>query len=123
MGLITCGDESAYWDEVQRFAVWCARNNLSVDTLKTKEMVIDYKKSKAAPAPLYVNGNSIKSPTSKVWGPTSQPTSHGQSTSQLVLEGKLNSSRDACLRYDLRQTNIHLQCYYSVNTLLFISKN
>jgi hypothetical protein len=44
VGLITDNDEAAYREEVRDLAVWCQVNNLSLSVIKTKEMIVDYKK-------------------------------------------------------------------------------
>ncbi len=41
VGLITNNDESAYRREVAQLTEWCKIHNLSLNTNKTKEMVID----------------------------------------------------------------------------------
>ena len=44
VGLITDNDEKAYREEVRYLAVWCQNNNLSLNVIKTKEMIVDYRK-------------------------------------------------------------------------------
>ena len=46
VGLISGGDESAYGNEVEQLTVWCRENNLLLDTSKTKELMIDFRKKK-----------------------------------------------------------------------------
>ena len=60
IGLITGGDETAYRDEVNRLAGWCSEHNLLLNTSKTKEMVIDFRKQKGEPAPLSINGDCVQ---------------------------------------------------------------
>src|SRR4029434_2924908 len=60
IGLISEDDESAYRDEVQKLTVWCSDNNLSLNTTKTKELILDYRRQSAVPAPLYINGDCVK---------------------------------------------------------------
>ena len=43
VGLITDNDETAYREEVRDLAVWCQDNNLSLNMIKTKEMIVDYR--------------------------------------------------------------------------------
>ncbi len=38
-------DESAYRQEVKELAVWCSRNNLELNTLKTLEMIVDFRRT------------------------------------------------------------------------------
>jgi hypothetical protein len=42
VGLITGNDDTAYREEVRDLAVWCQDNNLSLNVIKTKEMIVDY---------------------------------------------------------------------------------
>ncbi len=43
--LIQDGDESANRQEVKELAVWCSLNNLELNTLKTVEMIVDFRRS------------------------------------------------------------------------------
>ncbi|KAL0163948.1 hypothetical protein M9458_039701, partial [Cirrhinus mrigala] len=44
IGLIWDGDESAYRQEVEHLTAWCSQlNNLELNTLKTVEMIIDFR--------------------------------------------------------------------------------
>ncbi len=45
IGLIQDGDESAYRQEVKELAVWCSLNNLELNTLKTVEMIVDFRRT------------------------------------------------------------------------------
>ncbi len=45
IGLIKDGDESAYRQEVEQLAVWCSLNNLELNTLKTVEMIVDFRRN------------------------------------------------------------------------------
>uniref|UniRef100_A0A4W5LAU3 Reverse transcriptase domain-containing protein n=1 Tax=Hucho hucho TaxID=62062 RepID=A0A4W5LAU3_9TELE len=44
VGLITDNDETAYREEVRDLTVWCKDNKLSLNVIKTKEMIVDYRK-------------------------------------------------------------------------------
>ena len=44
VGLISNNDETAYMEEVRDLNVRCQDNNLSLNVIKTKEMVVDYRK-------------------------------------------------------------------------------
>ncbi|KAK3564065.1 hypothetical protein QTP86_007522 [Hemibagrus guttatus] len=46
IGLIQDGDESAYRQEIEQLAAWCSRNNLELNTLKTVEMIVDFRSYK-----------------------------------------------------------------------------
>ena len=41
VGLITYNDETAYREEVRDLAVWCQDNNLDLNVIKTKDMIVD----------------------------------------------------------------------------------
>ena len=41
VGLIINNNETAYREEVRDLAVWCQDNNLSLNVIKTKEMIVD----------------------------------------------------------------------------------
>ena len=41
VGLITDNDKTAYRDKVRDQAVWCQDNYLSLNVLKTKEVIVD----------------------------------------------------------------------------------
>ncbi len=60
IGLITGGDEMDYRDEVQQLTSWSSANNLTINTSKTKELVIDFRKHKTDPLPLYINGDCVE---------------------------------------------------------------
>ena len=51
VGLITDNDETAYREEVRDLAVWCQNNNLSLNMIKTKEMIVDYRKKAGRTGP------------------------------------------------------------------------
>ncbi len=48
IGLIQDGDESAYRQEVKELVVWCSFNNLEVNTFKTVEMIVDFRRNPPA---------------------------------------------------------------------------
>ncbi len=45
IGLIQDGDESAYRQQVKELAAWCSLNNLELNTLKTVEMIVDFRRN------------------------------------------------------------------------------
>lgn len=51
MGLITNDDDTAYRDEVQRLSEWFNYNNLTLNAKKTKEVVMDFRKTRIDPLP------------------------------------------------------------------------
>ncbi len=52
-------DESAYRQEVKELAVWCSLNNLELNTLKTVEMIVDFRRNPPALPPLTIMNNSV----------------------------------------------------------------
>jgi hypothetical protein len=42
--LITNNDETAYREEVRDLTVWCKDNTLSLNMIKKREMIVDYRK-------------------------------------------------------------------------------
>ncbi|KAL0199735.1 hypothetical protein M9458_002922, partial [Cirrhinus mrigala] len=59
IGLIQDGEESAYRQEVEQLAVWCGLNNLELNTLKTVEMVIDFRRNPPALPPLSIMDSTV----------------------------------------------------------------
>ena len=60
VGLITDNNETAYREEVRDLAVWCKDNNLSVNVIKTKEMIVDYRKKTTEHTPILINGAVVE---------------------------------------------------------------
>lgn len=58
--LISRGDETAYRERVQRLTDWCAVNNLTQNTKKTKQLVIDSRRKKEDHQPLVINGEGVE---------------------------------------------------------------
>jgi uncharacterized protein YneR len=56
VGLITDNDETAYREEVRDLTVWCKDNNLSLNVIKTKEMIVDYRKRRTEHGPILIDG-------------------------------------------------------------------
>ncbi|KAF7650679.1 hypothetical protein LDENG_00122050 [Lucifuga dentata] len=59
VGLIIGEDKMAYREEVQKLAE-CSEHNLLLNTSKTKEMIIDFRRHRGDPAPLYINGDYVQ---------------------------------------------------------------
>ncbi|KAI2654010.1 putative RNA-directed DNA polymerase from transposon BS [Labeo rohita] len=59
IGLIKDGDESAYRQEVDQLAVWCSLNNLELNTLKTVEMIIDFRRNPPALPQLTIMDSTV----------------------------------------------------------------
>ncbi|KAI2667828.1 putative RNA-directed DNA polymerase from transposon BS [Labeo rohita] len=56
IGLIRDGDESAYRQEVEQLSLWCSRNNLELNTLKTVEMTVDFRRNPPCTPPSHHHG-------------------------------------------------------------------
>lgn len=52
------GDESAYRDEVLKLTAWCSMNNFALNTIKTKELISDFRKNSADT--IYINGEGVR---------------------------------------------------------------
>ncbi|KAI4888279.1 hypothetical protein NFI96_012150 [Prochilodus magdalenae] len=48
------GQEAEYRNLVENFVVWCHRNNLLLNTSKTKEMVVDFRRARPTPQPVLI---------------------------------------------------------------------
>ena len=59
-GLISNDDERAYRDAVKNLVTWCEENDLELNVKKTKEIIFDFRKNKATPAPLSINGEVVE---------------------------------------------------------------
>ena len=65
IGLIKNNDERAYMEEVQHQVRWCAENNLALNTSKTKEIVVDFRRSRGGQhAPIIIDGVEVERVTS-----------------------------------------------------------
>jgi hypothetical protein len=60
VGLITNNDETAYREEVRDLAMWCHDNNLTLNVITTKEMIVDYRKRRIEHAPILIDGAVVK---------------------------------------------------------------
>ena len=60
VGLINDNDEAAYTEEVRNLAVWCQDNNLSLNVIKKKEMIVDYRKQRTEYAPILIDGAAVE---------------------------------------------------------------
>ena len=56
VGPITDNDETAYREEFNDLTMWCQNNNLSLNVIKTKEMIVDYRKRRSEHAAILIDG-------------------------------------------------------------------
>ncbi|KAM9826385.1 uncharacterized protein ACBT44_006652 [Syngnathus typhle] len=61
IGLIQDGDETAYRQEVERLVHWCSQNHLELNSLKTVEMTVDFRRDPSPLLPLTIRSNTILS--------------------------------------------------------------
>ena len=54
VGLITNKDETPYREEVRALAEWCQENNLFLNILKTKELIVDYRRQQREHASIHI---------------------------------------------------------------------
>ena len=47
--------ETAYREEVRDLTVWCKDNNLSLNVIKTKGMIVDYRKRRTEHTPILID--------------------------------------------------------------------
>ncbi len=59
MGLISGRHETAYREEVKRLSAWCTTNNLILNTSKTKELIVDFRRNKSDIQPITINGDRV----------------------------------------------------------------
>ena len=60
VGLITDSVETAYREEFRDLAMSCQDNNLSLNVIKTNEMVVDYRKKRNEHAPILIDGAAVE---------------------------------------------------------------
>ena len=58
--VITNNNETAYREEVRDLAMWCQDNNLSLNVIKTKEMIVDYRKWRTEHAHILIDGAVVE---------------------------------------------------------------
>ncbi|CAI5669465.1 unnamed protein product [Oreochromis niloticus] len=60
IGLISDNDETVYREEVHRLAEWCDTNNLLLNTEKTKELIVDYRRNADPHPPIHIKGTAVE---------------------------------------------------------------
>ena len=60
LGLIKKEDDTAYVEQIHDFVNYCSNNFLELNVKKTKEMVIDYRKSNNVPSVVSINGSMVE---------------------------------------------------------------
>ncbi|KAK3519773.1 hypothetical protein QTP70_004298 [Hemibagrus guttatus] len=59
IGLIQDGDESVYRQEIEQLAACCSLNNQELNTLKTVEMIVDFRRNTPALPPLTIMNSTV----------------------------------------------------------------
>ncbi len=60
IGLITDNDETAYREEVSTLTKWCQENHLSLNTDKTKELVMDFRRQSREHTPVTIDKTPVE---------------------------------------------------------------
>ena len=60
IGLVKDGNESAYREEARNLALWCEDSNRNLNPTKTRETIIDFRKSKSPMDSLCIDGQHIE---------------------------------------------------------------
>ena len=60
VGLIRDDNELAYREEVKQLVDWCNTNNLILNVEKTKEVIVDFRKTRHSPTPLHINDSDVE---------------------------------------------------------------
>ncbi|TWW61740.1 hypothetical protein D4764_04G0003870 [Takifugu flavidus] len=60
VGCVENGQEDEYRDRVESFVRWSRENLLQLNVTKTKEMVVDFSKSKSPPSPVCISGKDVE---------------------------------------------------------------
>lgn len=60
VGCINGGQEEEYRKLIQDLVAWCDSNHLHLNTSKTKEMVVDFRRTRPHPEPVRINGACVE---------------------------------------------------------------
>uniref|UniRef100_A0A8C1WEF3 Reverse transcriptase domain-containing protein n=1 Tax=Cyprinus carpio TaxID=7962 RepID=A0A8C1WEF3_CYPCA len=61
LGLVTNNNEMAYREETELLAGWCKKHNLTLNIIKTKEIILDFRKSNhPGHSALYINREAVE---------------------------------------------------------------
>jgi hypothetical protein len=86
VGLITDNDETSYRDEVRNLTMWCKDNNLSLNVIKTNEIIVDYRKRRTKHDPILIGGAVVEQ-VGRPWCPYHQKTNMVQAHQDSCEEG------------------------------------
>ncbi|KAK3565947.1 hypothetical protein QTP86_023272 [Hemibagrus guttatus] len=92
VGRFSNNDESAYRKEIQSLSAWCSMYNLTLNATKTKELIVDFRKSNSSRnAPIYINGSEVDRLSSS-WSSRSLRTASALASEHLNSESVIPSS-------------------------------
>ena len=60
LGLVQDNKELAFRDEVKHLVDWCKVNDLILNVDKTKEVIVDFRKSRPSHTPLLIDDTAVK---------------------------------------------------------------
>ncbi|KAK3525722.1 hypothetical protein QTP70_006741 [Hemibagrus guttatus] len=60
VGCIRRGQEEEYRKLIQDFVAWCDFNHLHLNTTKSREMVVDFRRPRPQPEPVTINGDCVE---------------------------------------------------------------
>lgn len=60
VGLIQDNNKLAYREEVEHLVDWCKVNNLALNVDKTKEIIVDFRRSRPSHTPLRINDTAVE---------------------------------------------------------------
>ena len=60
VGCVKDGQEGEYRHLMDHFVKWCTENLLHMNVAKTKEIVVDFRRKKAPPAPVCISGSNVE---------------------------------------------------------------
>ena len=60
VGCVRGGQEGEYRELIQDFIAWCDSNHLLINSSKTKEMVIDFRRTRTRPEPVQIKGECVE---------------------------------------------------------------
>ena len=60
VGCVSEGKEEEYRGVVDSFVRWCETNHLHLNSTKTKELVVDFRRRKSAPTTISINGETVE---------------------------------------------------------------
>ncbi|CAI5671505.1 unnamed protein product [Oreochromis niloticus] len=60
VGCISRDDETEYWAVVDSFVTWCEQNHLQLNVAKTKELIVDFRKTRKHLTPVSIQGKMLR---------------------------------------------------------------